>query len=274
MILLFILMLVVAIIGYASWNFYHKYEKYVQAGLLQTRDLPAPILTQADLAPLPEPVQQYLVYTGAVGKPVVKSFKIEFKGQIRQNDTAAWMPFSSEQYNFLEASTRLFFMKATMKGLPVAGFHSFTNGRAFMDIRLLSLISVQYAEGPEMDTSETVTFFNDMCCLMPATLIDKRIQWTEVDGNKVKAVFTNNGISISAWLHFNDEGQLINFISDDRYAYQEDGSMRKFKWSTPLRDYREVNGYKVATSASLVYAYPEGDFTYGMFELKGVACNE
>jgi hypothetical protein len=80
------------------------------------------------------------------------------------------MPFTSEQYNFMDASTRLFFMKAVMKGLPLSGFHSFTNGDAFMDIRLLSLFKVQYQSGKEMGIAETVTFFNDMCCMAPASL--------------------------------------------------------------------------------------------------------
>jgi len=92
-------------------------------------------------------------------------------------------------------------MNAKMKSLPVAAYHCFKNGDAFMDIRLLSLFKVQYQEGPEMDLSETVTFFNDMSCLAPPTLIDKRIKLLDVDGNKVRASFTNNNISVSAWLY-------------------------------------------------------------------------
>ena len=74
-----------------------------------------------------------------------------------------------------------------------------------MDIRLLSLFKVQYQDGKEMDISETVTFFNNMCCLAPPTLIDKRIKRIEVEGNKVKASFTNN-ITVKAWLYFNEKG--------------------------------------------------------------------
>lgn len=60
---------------------------------------------------------------------------------------------------FAKATTRLFFMKAVMKGLPVSGLHSFKNGVAFMDIRLLSLFKVQFQSGKEMGIAETVTFF-------------------------------------------------------------------------------------------------------------------
>ncbi len=81
-----------------------------------------------------------------------------------------------------------------------------------------------------------------MCCMAPATLIDKRIKWIETDGDNVKAEFTNNNITISAWLYFNDHGELINFISEDRYAYDDNKIMRKLPWHTPLKDYKEVDG--------------------------------
>lgn len=98
-----------------------------------------------------------------------------------------------------------------------------------MDIRLLSLFKVTYVAGSEMDISETVTFFNDICVLAPAALIDKRITWQEIESNRVKAVFTNNDISISAWLYFNERGELVNFVSEDRYATGRNGKLEKLK---------------------------------------------
>ena len=47
------------------------------------------------------------------------------------------------------------------------------------------------AAGPKMDQSETVTFFNDMCVLAPATLIDRSIHWQTVDEHSVDATFTH-----------------------------------------------------------------------------------
>ena len=262
-----------AIIGYGTVNYYRSYEKEVSAGLIQTSTNQTSMLSEADLVNLPEPVRNYIRYTGSVGKPKVTNFKIEFTGKIRKNEQSAWMPFTSEQYNFMDASARLFFMNAVMKGLPVAGFHCFKNGTAFMDIRLLSLVKVVYQSGNEMGIAETVTFFNDMCCMAPATLIDKRIKWLDSDSDSAIAEFTNNGITISARLYFNEKGELVNFISEDRYAAGENNTMQRLRWSTPLKDYRQVDGYKLATNAEAVYAYPEGDLCYGTFSLKHIKFN-
>lgn len=268
-----ILILAGTITGYGTSSYYHAYQRDVNADLARTKSLPASILTEQDLTGLPEPVQKYIRYTGSIGKPKVHNFKIEFSGKIRKNEESSWMPFSSEQYNFMNSSTRLFFMKAVMYGLPVAGFHSFKNGDAFMDIRLFSLLKVQYQAGKEMGIAETVTFFNDMCCMAPATLIDKRIKWLDSDSNSVNAAFTNNGITITARLFFNDKGELVNFVSDDRYAAGENNTMQRLRWSTPLKDYREVDGYTLATSAEAVYTYPAGDLCYGTFNLSHITYN-
>ncbi|MCX6305026.1 MAG: hypothetical protein NT040_08665 [Bacteroidetes bacterium] len=268
-----VVLLVAVIIGYGTWSFSRIYEKDVVSGLARTATVPASLLTEADITSLPDPVKRYIRYAGAIGKPAVHNFRIAFTGKIRKNEQSDWMPFTSVQYNFLEPATRLFFMKATMKHLPIAGFHCFKNGTAYMDIRLFSLFKVQYMEGKEMNIAETVTFFNDMCCMAPATLVDKRIRWTETDGNKVKAEFTNNNITISAWLYFNDMGELVNFISGDRYATGDNNSMTNLPWSTPLKGYKNVDGYRLAGDADAVYTYPEGDLCYGKFSITGIEYN-
>jgi hypothetical protein len=182
------------------------------------------------------------------------------------------MELHSVQYNFLEPATRLFFLNAIMKHLPVAGYHAYKNGNANMDIRLLSLFRVENQSGSEMDISETVTFFNDMCCMIPAALVDSRIRWIETNGNTVKAEFSCNHITISARLFFNDTGELVNFISDDRFALTGKQLLR-LPWSTPVKDYKTIEGYRLANTAETIYNYPEGELCYGIFNLVHIEYN-
>jgi hypothetical protein len=267
-----VVILIAIIIAHGTSSFHKLYEREVKTCLSQTNSISETLLTEQDIFNLPELVKKYIRYTGAVGKPKVKNFRVKFKGKIRKNNDTLWMPLTSVQYNFLDASSRFFFINAVMKGFPVAGFHCFKNGVAFMDIRLFSLIKVQYQSGNEMGIAETVTFFNDMVCMAPATLIDRRIKWLETEKNKVKAEFTNNGITISAWLYFNEKGELINFISEDRYAVSDNG-LRKMPWSTPMKNYKDIDGYRLATNADTIYDYPEGELCYGTFELIHVEYN-
>jgi hypothetical protein len=268
-----VLFLAIVIAGWGKISFHYRYMNEVESAMKASGGLDQINLQEVDLLNLPEPVRKYIVYVGCLGKPKVHNFRINFDGKIRKSNESEWMPFSSEQYNFIDNSTRLFFMNATMMKLPVVGFHSFKNGDAFMDIRLLSLFKVQYQSGKEMGIAETVTYFNDMCCMAPATLIDKRIEWDYSAGDSVYAKFTNNGISINAILVFNGLGELTNFISDDRFAASDSGNMQKIRWSTPLKNYKIVDEFKLATDAQTIYSYPEGDLIYGTFHLKAIKYN-
>ncbi|MGC3948393.1 MAG: hypothetical protein QM762_28465 [Chryseolinea sp.] len=231
------------------------------------------LLTESDLVDVPEIVRMYIRQSGAVNKPKIVNFRVALKGSLRQSEELPWMSFSSKQYNGVVVPARLFFMEAIMKRLPVAGYHRYMNGSASMDIRLLSLVRVQHSDGPLMNTAETVTMFNDMCVMAPGTLIDKRISWIGVYDQSVTATFSNGGVTISADLHFNRSGELVEFISHDRYALQRDGSMQRYPWLTPLTHYHDFNGIRIASQAEAILKYPAGDFCYGKFNVDNVSYN-
>lgn len=89
----------------------------------------------------------------------------------------------------------------------------------------------------------------------------------------LRKFFKNGKYRVSAVLIFNELGELVEFISDDRSALQDDGSLRKARWSTPIKDYKELNGVKVPTYGEAIWKYPEGDYIYGKFFLKNIEYN-
>jgi len=97
-----------------------------------------------------------------------------------------------------------------------------------------------------MDRSETVTLFNDLSVLAPAVLT------------------------------FNDDGELVDFVSDDRLRATADG--RRFieqRWSTPLGEYRTVGDRRVATYGEGRWhaTEPEGVFSYLEFHVDEITYN-
>jgi hypothetical protein len=231
------------------------------------------VLSMNDLSALPDAVKKYIMQSGFVGKPIIKNFRAISTGTIRKNETSAWIPLSIEQYNLIDPLTRLFFMTGFMKGLPIAGYHRFKDGEASMDVRLGSLFKVQYQEGKEMNIAETVTYFNDLCVFAPGALPFKDIQWEELDSFTIRAVFTDSGIAIRADLHFNDHYELVDFESDDRYYNQDDQTMKKIKWSTPLREYKTYHGFRLASKAEAVWHFPDEALVYARFDLEDMTYN-
>lgn len=264
-----LLIVFVAIASWTSLNFEAQFRNDVKANLLLTKNIPEDLLREADIKLLPEPIQKYLRYSGVIDKPKIKNIRITFDGKMRDRGKD-WFTFCSLQYNFFDEPARLFFMKAKMFGITVPGYHNYHHATAKMDVKIFGLFSAVKLKGIEMNKAETVTVFNDMCLLAPASLIDKRIEWLPVDSSTTVAVFTNGTNTIKATLLFNAQGQLINFISDDRYAV---GDMKRYRFSTPVSEYGRVNGRNVLQTASTIWHYPEGEFTYGKFRLKNIDFN-
>lgn len=250
------------------FSFEELFRKDVNAALRTSRSM-AELLTEKDMLQLPEAVQKYIRYTGAIGRSKIHNMRVVFEGEMRSRKKD-WFKFRSEQYNCFDEPARFFFMKAKMFGLSIPGYHRYKEARARMDIRLFGLISLVKKSGEIMDKTETVTLFNDICLMAPAALIDKRIQWQELDRLRVKALFTNGTISITAVLQFNETGELVNFFSDDRTDIND---MRSYTFSTPCGQYKDFNGYRLQSEGDGVWHYPEGEFVYGHFRLKEIRYN-
>jgi len=274
----FALLLLVLLGGAYSWvnygpnSFQAQFDRGVTTGLARVID--APLLTDADLAPLPEPVRRYLQLTGSVGQPRVQHYQLRFRGRIRSAPDSAWMPFDAEQQSFVGRPTRLFHMRARMYGAPVDVFHRLIDGHATMQVKILGVIPMVDARGDEMDRGESVTLFNDMCLLAPGTLIDPAIEWQPVDAHSARARFTHGSHTIAATLFFGDDGLLSNFESDDRSRSSADGkTFTPLRFSTPVRDYRAFGPLSLASYGEARWRLPEGEFVYGEFHLQDAMMN-
>jgi len=248
------------------------YERDVDRALVRTTS--ASTITDADVAHLPEPVQRYLRVSGVIGQPRVRNLRARLHGRMRSGADARWMPCTAEQYNFFDQPARLFYMTASSFLIPSQGYHRYVGTSASMLIKVAALVPVVDFKGIVMTQGETVTMFNDMCVMAPATLIDPGIQWEPVDACSARATFTNAGHTIRAELTFNDAGELTNFRSDDRYQVLPDGkSARKVPWSTPLRGYRAFGSIRLASGGEARFHEAQGEYAYIELTLDDVRCN-
>jgi len=227
------------------------------------------VVTEADLARLPDQVAEYVRRSGALGQPRVGSVHARIHGRIRSGANARWMTYTGEQVNtFGPAPSRLFWMDATMFGLPVDVLHVLVGPAATMRVKLCSVVPMVNAAGPDMDRAETVTLFNDLCILAPAALIDAPITWQPLDDHRVRGTFTNGAQTVRADLTF-DDGDLVDFVSDDRMSTSSDGSLVPQRWSTPVRDYARLGSRRIASYGEAHWhtAGTRGEYAYLEYHL-------
>lgn len=269
------LMLVYRYLSRGPSSFRAEYARLAAAEL--ARSSSSGIVTDADLDALPVPVARYVRLSGAVGRPRVGNFRATIRGRIRGAGDAGWMPFTGEQVNRLGPDpSRFFLIDARMFGLPVDVFHAFVGASATMRVKVLSLVEIVNARGWEMDQAETVTIFNDICVLAPAALVGASIRWEPIDAHTVRGAFTRGAITVSAVLSFNDAGELMDFVSDDRLRSASDGrSFTPQRWSTPLASYTTFGNRRISAKGEGRWhaPAPEGAFAYLEFEVVGIEYN-
>jgi hypothetical protein len=275
-----VLMLLTAGYGYLSGgppSYAREWTQRTTVALQQSKPVADTVLTEADLDNLPSPVAAWVRKSGAVGHPRVTNFYAAIHGRIRSGPDQPWMNFTGRQLNtFGQHPERLFWINATKGGLPVTVFHVLNDSGATMRGKVAALVSIVDAQGPEMDVSETVTFFNDLVVFAPATLVGAPVVWTPLAGDCVRATYTRGAISISADLFFSSEGDLVNFCSSDRWRAAADGkSFTRQPWNTPLTGLRDIRGRRVVSAGQALWTAPapEGHFAYIEFFVDDLAYN-
>jgi hypothetical protein len=240
-------------------------------------------VTEADLAHLPPPVQTYLRRVGVVGQPRVRDVWLRFRGALRSSPDADWMSVRGEQYNTFGANpVRLYFIGGQKMGLPFDGYHRYVDATATMEIRAASLFDLVDGRGAEMNESETVTVFNDMAVLAPASLAFADITWEPIDARRVRGTYRNGQQMVRAELVFDEQGDLVDFRSNDRSMSADGKTFTKLPWSTPLEDYGDFHGLRLARRGVAKWQTDAGappdaaarsELVYARFELEDIVVN-
>lgn len=230
------------------------------------------ILKESDIRNLPAPVKKYLIYTGSLNREILSSVHLTLETQVRNESSGAWLSSHSEQYDFFQTPARFNYMSTFMNSLPVSVLHSLSGTSASVRVKIFSLITVVEAAGPELNTTERVALLRDLCYFAPSALV-RDAKWEALGPVSAKVIYTSGGIRASGNLYFNSEGQLVNFVSEDRFYLMPDRTLKRQRWSSPMKEYREFSGRRTATSGESIWNLKEGDFSYEKFDIKSIDYN-
>jgi hypothetical protein len=227
---------------------------------------PAQIVTERDIEHMPAPMQRYLRYAGVLGRPLAKTARIRQEGLFKTSEKSDWKNIVAEEYYF--PFERTFFWYGEVRFAPrltAYALDKYSRGKGSMWVKLANVFTVVNGSGEKFDSSSLIRYFNELVWF-PSGFIDSAISFRAIDDTKTEITITDNGIATSAILHFNSIGEIILFESNDRYAMTDNG-LEKAPWRTPMRNYKEFDGYKVPTEGEAIYRLKSGDFEYARLKI-------
>jgi hypothetical protein len=176
------------------------------------------------------------------------------------------MPCEAWQYNSALEVARIFLLRVPFAGvLSMTARDIYLHGHGQMTGKLLGLLTVVDAKGPEFDARELVPYLNDAVLMAPSMLLGPRTSWSAVDDDSFALTFTDAGHRISPRVFIDGRGAVRNFTSMDKMAALPDGLVRAL-WHTPVAGWQAVDDRQLPTRGATSFDLEEGPYRYAEFD--------
>lgn len=221
------------------------------------------VFKSEEFSHLPVVIQRYIVYCGYIGTPKMSYLKMEYHNvDFMQGRSGPAMKINYTQYNFVSKPCRMALIDSIMFGVPFEGYDYYQNGTGGMKGVIAKGITLFNQTGEMMDKACLATFLAESL-FAPNILLQDYITFEEISDYEVKATITYKNQTASGVFTFNQQYEMISFVTNDRGVTNPDGTMEYVPWSAICGDYRiSESGIKYPTKFQAVWNYPDGDFIY------------
>ncbi len=202
-----------------------------------------------------------------MGTPRPRKVTIRQDGRIRSSADSKWLRFKArETYDVAQPG---FEWKAALKIGPATvgrAHDSLNDGAGRMHVKLLGLIDVVNADGPEMDQGSLMRWLNETMWF-PAVWATDLITWRDGTASSAFGSVSAGELTVEAEFCF-DRGRLVDFRAD-RFRDIGDGFEIR-PWSTPISEHWNKLGIEMPRGGAGVWHLPDGDFEYIQLRLTDI----
>jgi len=174
----------------------------------------------------PPAARRYLLHALAPGAPLATAMRIDMHGELKLGD--AWQAFSAEQVLRWDRGF-VWRAKTRIKGLPVSGSDRLVDGEGVMRWKMLGLVLVMAAEGPDVARSAAGRLHAESVW-MPAVMLGDDTVWGGGDDLHPHAVIRAHGELSELELGLAPDGALTGFklarwgkVDDAPFHYEDFG---------------------------------------------------
>lgn len=247
-----------AVIGIGQAIYERRLDADVNALLGASTERASRVITEANLATLPEPVQRWLRWAQVVGKPIPTTIHLKQTGRFKLSETGGWMPFTAEETYTTDPPG--FVWKTSMQMFPlvsIIGRDQYVDGHGSIQMRVLGIVPVADAAGPAMDQGALLRYLNETIWF-PAAALTPYITWDATDATSARATMSHGGVTASATFIFDEQGRPVDMLAER----QDLGSGQLQTWSTPLTAHGEFENIRVPVAGTALWRREGGDFPY------------
>jgi hypothetical protein len=234
-----------------------RINEEIDALLAEARSETPATVNEADLRPLPDPVQRWLRYSQVVGTRRPRTVRLRQEGHF-QLAGRGWLPFRAEQY--FTTDPPAFLWRASFHMAPlisIAGRDQYRAGVASMQMRVLSLFPVANKTGGGLDQGDLLRYLGELQWF-PAGALADRVSWEPLGTDSAQATMSFGGITAWMTFLFDADGRLVEARAN-RY---NDARGRNEAWVNRNDSDSEFGGIRVPAVGEARWEYDSGPYPY------------
>ncbi|WP_460676587.1 DUF6920 family protein [Hymenobacter coalescens] len=249
----------------AYWN------RSTARAVAQLRAAPGPAATYSpeQLSGLPAPVARYLHFALTPGQPLIRSARVQEKGEFRTGPARPWSPFTAEHH--VRTGPPGFVWDASIRMLPVLPVRirdSYLAGVGAMQGRWAGLVPVVDERGrPELNAGALMRYLAEAPWYPTALLPGQGVVWSALDERSALATLTDGATTVALEFHFGPQGEVTRVYTPSRFR-DVNGRGVPTPWGGSFRDYARIGGMTLPQEGEVSWFLPEGKFTYWRARLR------
>lgn len=237
------------------------FEKAVSTQMPDTKTSEE-LFTTEEIENLPLPVKRYFETCGYIGTPKMGYMKAVHKDvDFLLSADKPYTKIDYTQYTFASEPARLAFIDTSMFGIPFQGIDSYVDGKGGMKGVIAKSFTLFNETGSEMNTSCLLNALSE-CLIVPSIALQDYISWESIDETHATATISYYGISGSGTFTFAENGELLSFATNERWAVETSGAKTRVPWSILFSDYEKKDGIRLPTRIKTVWHYENGGSVY------------
>lgn len=267
-----VIIMLTATVGLFQFNFNNLVK--VETELVKSIDHEkTEILTTDLISGLPHPVQNWLTYSGVVGKPFIRSVELDQDFKLKMKpEQEKWYNGKAKQFFNTEKSAFIWTIDLNMNPLiSVKGRDLFYEGKGKMLIKVLSIIPVVDAKDNLKIDQGTLQRYLGETVWFPSAAVSPFISWEEIDQYSAKATMSFQGTSASGIFTYSDKGEFVKF-STMRYLGSDEKAELK-EWIIEVEKTEIKDGIKIPTKCKATWKLEKMDWTWALIEVTDIKYN-
>ncbi len=256
-----IIILGVLLVAYSTFQFNKKVREERKLMFENSKTVDQKIITKETISNLPQIVQKWLIYSGAVGKEPISNVHLIQSLQLKmKEDQKAWNTAEADQYFTTEPPAFNWKTSIHMNSIiNVVGRDKFESGGGEMSIKMFGIVPIADVKNSAKTNEATLQRYLAEIVWFPTAALSPYIKWEPIDDISTKAIMNYRGTECSGIFHFDSSGEFIKFTAM-RFKDVKDDE-RKL-WTVNAIKTAERDGIKIPVECEAKWKLPNQDWTW------------